>query len=225
MDQDTTRRKGAHDRIVLEFERGNGDVLLGTQMVAKGHDFPGVSLVGIISADTGLHFPDFRSGERTFQLLTQAAGRAGRRNLGGEVIIQTFSPENPILQFAVEQDYPGFYRWESEQRKELNYPPWGKIVAVRFKGAKRERVAKAARVFAEQVTPDNLFELLGPVSSPLSRIKRMYRYQIIFREKRNLDPSGKKLRGEIRRALTRFHEKTRFPDVRVGVDVDPVDMM
>jgi len=225
MDQDTTRRKGAHDRIVLEFEKGKGDVLLGTQMVAKGHDFPHVTLVGIISADTGLYFPDFRSAERTFQLLTQAAGRAGRRHIRGEVIIQTLSPANPALQFAAEQDYLGFYRWEIEQRKELGYPPWGKIVAIRFKGARRERVAKAAHLFAEQVPPDNLSELLGPASSPLSRIKRMYRYQIIFRQKRDLDPSGKKLRGEIRSALTRFHEKTHFPDVRVGVDVDPADMM
>lgn len=225
MDLDTTKRKGAHDRIITEFEKGNGDVLLGTQMVAKGHDFPGVNLVGVISADTGLHFPDFRAGEKTFQLLTQAAGRAGRRNLRGEVVIQTYSPNIPVLQFAVRQDYIEFYRWESKQRKELNYPPWGRIIAVRFKGAKEERVAQAARMFSELVDLSDFFDRLGPVSAPLTRVKGMYRYHIIFKGKRILDPTGKKLRRRINQALILFHEKVRFHDVRIGVDVDPVDMM
>ena len=225
MDQDTTRRKGAHHRIVIGFEKGKRDVLLGTQMVAKGHDFPGVSLVGIISADTGLHFPDFRSGEKTFQLLTQAAGRAGRRNLRGEVIIQTLSPNNPVLQFAAEQDYSKFYRREIEQRRELAYPPWGRIVLIRFKGGNEKRTARAAQVFAEQVVPDDSFELLGPASAPISKAKKMYRYQIIFRANKNQDPAGKNLRKTVRRVLSVFHEKTRFHDIRVGVDVDPVDML
>jgi len=225
MDQDTTRRKGAHERIIMEFERGEGNILLGTQMVAKGHDFPGVNLVGIISADTGLHFPDFRSGERTFQLLTQAAGRAGRRNLRGEVVIQTYSPDNQILEFAIEQDYVKFYQWEIEQRKGLGYPPWGRLVAVRFKGEKKERVEKAAHSFSEVVAPCRFFEKLGPVPSPLSRIRGLYRYQIIFKGKGQHDPSGKILRNSVRKGIIRYYEKTDFPDVRAGIDVDPVDML
>ncbi len=225
MDLDTTRRKGSHYKIVTEFEKGERDVLLGTQMVAKGHDFPGVSLVGIVSADTGLYFPDFRSGERTFHLLTQASGRAGRRKQRGEVIIQTYSPDNPILHFSVNQDYHGFYRWESEQRRELNYPPWGRFIGVWFRGMVEERVAQAASKFADNVKSGSFFERLGPVSSPLSRIRGMYRYQIIFREKKSHDPSGKKLRERIMNGLNSFFENNRYRDVRISIDVDPIDMM
>ena len=225
MDQDTTRRKGAHDRIVHAFEEGRGDVLLGTQMVAKGHDFPGVNLVGIVSADTGLHFPDFRSGERTFQLMTQAAGRAGRRDVRGEVVVQTHAPENPILQFIVEQDYEKYYRWEIEQRKELGYPPWGRIVVVRFKGADERSVMQAASAFRKQIKPSPLFECLGPASAPLSRIKGMYRYQILFRQKKESDPSGMEFRNVIRKAIVNYVKRSHLPDVRLGVDVDPVDLL
>ncbi len=225
MDRDTMRRKNAHKKIVTEFEKRKGDILLGTQMVAKGHDFPGVNLVGIISADTGLYFPDFRSGEKTFQLLTQAAGRAGRRNVRGKVIIQTLHPENPILQFVVAQDYAGFYKWVINQRKELNYPPWGRLILVHFRGETEERVANAAQAFAKLFNTNNFIELLGPSFAPLSRIQGMYRYQVIFRAEKEKDPSGKILRKSVREALTLFHEKMHFPGVKISVDVDPVDML
>jgi len=225
MDQDTTRRKQAHHRIVTRFEKGEGDVLLGTQMVAKGHDFPGVNLVGIISADTGLHFPDFRSGERTFQLLTQAAGRAGRRDRRGEVVIQTQSPDHPVLRFAVQQDYVQYYQHEIQQREELGYPPWGRIILLRFKGKNEEQVAKAAHAFLNHVEQNSIFDCLGPVSAPLSRIKGMYRYHIVFKGKRPLDPGGKKLRGLVRRAIHAFYEHGQVHGVRLAVDVDPVDML
>ncbi len=225
MDLDTTRRKGAHYRIVTQFEKGKADILLGTQMVGKGHDFPGVNLVGIISADTGLFFPDFRSGERTFQLLTQAAGRAGRRACRGSVIIQTCSPDNAILRFAMNQDYVGFYQWECEQRKSFNYPPWGRLIGVHFRGAVAETVDKAAHAFVDYIRPGNFFEWLGPVSSPLSRIKGIYRYQILFRGNKHKDPSGKRLRERVRQGLNDFHERTHYQHVRIRVDVDPTDMM
>ena len=225
MDSDTTRRKGAHDKIVRGFEEGRGDVLLGTQMVAKGHDFPGVTLVGIVSADTGLHFPDFRSGERTFQLLTQASGRAGRRTVSGEVVIQTLSPDDPALRFAAAQDVVGYYEWEMGQRESLGYPPWGRIVVVRFKGVEEVVVAEAARRFVALIERDGSSEILGPVPSPLSRIRGMYRYQVIFRERKDQDPSGRNLRERVRKGLTRFWEQTRFASVRVAMDVDPADMM
>jgi primosomal protein N' (replication factor Y) len=225
MDQDTTKRKGSHHRIITDFEQGKADILLGTQMIAKGHDFPGVSLVGIISADTGLFFPDFRSGEKTFQLLTQAAGRAGRRNIRGEVVIQTYCSDHAVLSFARDHDYIGFYKWEIQHRKELLYPPWGKLALLRFKGVRESRVADAAGRFKEFIKPDVSFEKLGPAPSPLTRIKNMFRYQIILRSDKNRDPGGRKLRKAIREAFLIFRERTRFYDIRIGIDMDPMDMM
>lgn len=225
MDQDTTIRKGAHDRIVRTFEKREADVLLGTQMVAKGHDFPGVSLVGVISADTGLYFPDFRAGERTFQLLTQAAGRAGRRESPGEVVVQTLTPEHPLLRLAAAQDYVSYYRWEVEQRKELNYPPWGRLVLVRFKGMRQENTARAAERFADFFDRGAFYEILGPVPAPISKARDRYRYHIIFRTTKKADPTGARLRQIIRASMAQFREKCRFPEVRISVDIDPVDTM
>jgi primosomal protein N' (replication factor Y) len=225
MDQDTTRRKGSHDRIVTSFERREGDILLGTQMVAKGHDFPGVTLVGIISADTGLHFPDFRSGERTYQLLTQTAGRAGRRNQQGEVIIQTHSADHPVLGFAIHQDYVRFYDWEVAQRKELGYPPWGRLVAIRFKGSEESRVHQAAQAFCGLVPANATYIRLGPVPSPIARAKGLYRYQVIFKASKESDPSGSTIRKAIREAAVRYISSPRDGDVRMAIDVDPVEML
>lgn len=224
MDQDTTRSKGAHDRILRLFQAGEGDILLGTQMVAKGHDFPNVRLVGIISADTGLHFPDFRAGEKTFQLLTQAAGRAGRRDRAGEVCIQTFSPDHPVLRLAAGQDYDGFYRWESEARKPLNYPPWGRLAVILFRGKDQSRVQKASEAMAGLVTPCKDLDVLGPAPSPLSRIREMYRYQMILRTVTD-DPAGTKMRARVRFIFNRYWEQNPFPGVRVSVDIDPQDLL
>ena len=225
MDQDTTRRKGAHDRILSDFGKGGGEVLLGTQMVAKGHDFPRVSLVGIISADTGLIFPDFRASERTFQLLTQAAGRSGRRDVQGEVIVQTRSPDHPAIRFASEHDFKGFYAWEAAQRKELNYPPWGRLILIRFKGPKEEAVVRGAEAFFDCLKADASCQPLGPVPAPISRVKDHYRHHIILKGDKSRDPTGKQLRRIARNALIRFRESTRYPEVRVAIDVDPADML
>lgn len=225
MDLDTTRRKGAHDEIITQFEQGKGDVLLGTQMVAKGHDFPGVSLVGIISADTGIHFPDFRAGERVFQLLTQAAGRSGRRNVQGEVVVQTLYPDHPVLCYAAQQDYEGFFHLCVRERKDLHYPPWGRLMIVRFKGKQDDMTAKAARAFEQFIQLPPSIEYLGPMSAPVSRVKNWYRYQVIFRIQKQADPTGIIARDAVRLALERFYAKTHFPDIRIGIDVDPMDMM
>jgi len=225
MDLDSTRRKGSHDHIIREFEKGSAKILIGTQMVAKGHDFPDVNFVGIISADTGLYFPDFRSTERTFHLLTQAAGRAGRRRVQGEVVIQTYSTDSPVLRFAQKQDYDAFYNHESTQRKELNYPPWGKLILLRFISKSSESAERASKIFSDLIKEEDFFQKLGPAPSPISRIRDNYRYQMIFKSKKSLDPSGKKIREIIRNNLTIFYEKTYFPDVRITIDVDPVDMM
>jgi primosomal protein N' (replication factor Y) len=225
MDMDTTRGKGSHTRMVMGFEQGDGDVLLGTQMVAKGHDFPGVSLVGVISADTGLHFPDFRASERTFQLLMQVSGRAGRRRKQGEVVIQTYSPDHPLLRFILNHDYPAFYEWEEKQRKELDYPPWGRVVMIHFRSASKEKAREAARIFSKPLKTYQQFDCLGPAPSPLARVNRQYRYQIICRTRRQTDPSGKNLRRILRERLRQIPGQPVFSNVRVSVDVDPLDML
>ena len=224
MDQDTTRRKGAHDRILKDFEQGTGDILLGTQMVAKGHDFPKVSLVGIISADTGLYFPDFRSGERTFQLMTQAAGRAGRRKDQGKVIVQSATPDHPVLQFAADQDYRSYFEWESPQRRELTYPPWGRLILIRFIGPKEDAVNRASSRFREGMTARTV-EILGPVPAPMARVKGNYRYQIICKIKKSADASVKELKQAVLSAMSLYRQKANIPDVRVNIDVDPVDLL
>lgn len=225
MDLDTTRSKHAHIRLITDFEKGKGDILLGTQMVAKGHDFPGVQMVGIISADTGLHFPDFRAGERTFQLLTQAAGRAGRRNQTGEVWIQTLEPDHPVIQFALEHDYENFYIWEMEQRKALAYPPFGRLVVLHFKGRNEEQTHRAATVCASLIPRKPWVICLGPVAAPLSRIRAVYRYQIILRSSKNEDPAGSQIRRIARTAIEQFQQKNPHKQVRMTVDVDPLDML
>jgi primosomal protein N' (replication factor Y) (superfamily II helicase) len=225
MDLDTMRKKGAHSKVVSDFENRTGDILLGTQIVAKGHDFPGVTLVGIISADTGLYFPDFRSFERTFQLLTQAAGRAGRKDKSGEVIIQTLSPDHPVLQFASTHDYEGFFRWEMGQREELGYPPYGRLAMAVFRGQKLDQTEKAAVRFAGLINAGSRFDVLGPAPAPLSRLKGDYRYQIIFRQSKSADPSGRMLREALKKALADFQAGNPFRNVRVHVNVDPADML
>lgn len=225
MDLDTTRRKGAHDQIIHDFEKGKGDILLGTQMVAKGHDFPGVHLVGIISADTELFFPDFRSGERTFQLLSQASGRAGRRNRIGEVVIQTMYPDHEILAFVQRHDYLSFYQWEMKQRHEFHYPPWGRLIQVRFRGPSEQDTERAAQLFQQLAPRSDVVQVLGPVASPLARIKNLYRYQIIFRSSKTRDVSGNYLRRLVQEAWSRFSEAKKYGRVRLSIDVDPVDLM
>jgi len=225
MDLDTTRRKGAHSRIIFDFEKGKGDILFGTQMVAKGLDFPGVSLVGVISADTGLFFPDFRAGEKTFQLLTQAAGRAGRRKEQGEVIIQTDSPEHSVLKFSMNHNYEALYQWIIQEREELCYPPFGKMVIVRFKGKNKNEVARTSRLFADTLPNEEGMTCLGPIPAPLPKIKGLFRYQLILRSENRKDPGGKRIRNCIRTALLQFYEKNDFRNVRLAIDVDPVDML
>jgi primosomal protein N' (replication factor Y) len=226
MDLDTMRKKGAHSKVIAEFEKRKGDILLGTQIVAKGHDFPGVTLVGIVSADIGLYFPDFRSNERTFQLLTQAAGRAGRKDKMGEVVIQTLSPDHPALQFVRTHDYKVFFNWEMHQRGELGYPPFGRIAMAVFKGPTKDQTEKAAVQFSGLVKNRSKFEVLGPAPAPLARIKDQFRYQIVFRQSKKTDPSGKTLKDALKNALTAFHAgNPNHRYVRIHVDMDPIDMM
>ena len=226
MDVDTTRGKGAHDRILGIFERGDADVLLGTQMVAKGLDFPNVTLVGVIDADVGLNLPDFRSCERTFQLLTQVAGRAGRGDVGGEVIVQTFSPENPAVVFARDHDYASFFEREFPQRQELRYPPVSRLVSVLVLGKDEEKVKRSAEIFAQAIRrrvedmPHGVVDVLGPAPAPLARIRRNYRWQIVLKG----DTPGR-LRECITAGFASEAAEERSTGVRVTVDVDPIDVL
>ncbi|MCK5738763.1 primosomal protein N' [bacterium] len=225
MDFDTTSGKTDHDRIITEFGKGNYDILLGTQMVAKGLDFHRVTLVGVISADTGLFQPDFRASERTFQLLTQVAGRPGRKNMQGEVIIQTYSPDRACLILASHHDFIGFYQQELAGRKELGYPPFGRLVSILFRGTDEDEVIQAARFFSQQLHMLKCpFTILGPAPSPISRIQRQFRWQLVLKASKKQAPNGTQLRHFVDLARTHFNKKHHGKQIHISVDVDPVSM-
>lgn len=219
MDADTTKGKGGHERALLEFEALPAGVLLGTQMIAKGLDYPEVTLVGVINADTTLHLPDFRAGERTYQLLEQVAGRAGRGERQGEVVIQTYWPDHPAILAAASHDPACFYAEEEVVRTELGYPPFGRLANVLIWGAKADEVARAATtVFSaiEAVAPEE-FRLLGPSPAPLSKVKNVWRWHVLVKA-----PVGSDISGPLGKALKSL---PRLGDVAVAVDVDPTDLL
>ncbi len=182
MDMDTTSRKNSHANILESFKNGEANVLIGTQMIAKGHDFPKVTLVGVVAADLSLNTSDYKGGENTFQLLTQVSGRAGRGRLKGKVIIQTYSPENYIIQLAAKGNYEEFYEKESAVRKLLNYPPYSNIVSILILGKNErdviEHINKLSYIFASK---NKDFEILGPSPAIISKIKDEYRWSIIIK--------------------------------------------
>ena len=222
MDVDTTSRKGAHEALLKRFEDGQADILLGTQMIAKGLDFPKVTLVGVLSADTMLHLPDFRSSERTFQLLTQVSGRAGRHELPGEVVIQTYTPEHYSIQLASEQDYEGFFMREMFLRKQNDYPPYYYIALLTVS---HEDVLKAmdtadkiTTYIKRHVSPSTV--VFGPSASPMSRINNRYRYQCLLKYKRepNLAVILKKLNET-------YGRNAAQSGLQLSIDVNPFIMM
>jgi primosomal protein N' (replication factor Y) len=218
MDRDTTGRKGAHQELVSAMEGRQLDLLVGTQMVAKGHDFPGVTLVGVINADSTLNFPDFRSAERTFSLLTQVAGRAGRGDRPGRVLIQTYTPEHYALVCASSHDYLAFYEQELAFRQELGYPPWGFLVNLVLAGNDPARVSQSAAALAVALERAAAgVEVLGPAPCPLSRLRGKTRLQILLKAAarpplRRLLPTLPSLRSLLLSGVT------------LTVDVDPIDM-
>lgn len=225
MDLDTTTRRGAHERILAQFGRGGADILLGTQMVAKGLDFGRVTLVGVISADTQMLLPDFRASERTFQLLTQVAGRAGRSTLHGEVVIQTHQPGHDSLQHVIAHNYDGFYTTELETRRELGYPPFSRLVLVEFRGEKEPAVQRAAEQFTLALnSPADWCTVLGPAPAVIARIRNQYRWHLLLKGSRAADPSGSRVRELLHRSLASF-QATRTHAVRVTIDVDPAGTM
>ncbi len=218
LDADVTRGKDAYDRILGDFRQGKTHILIGTQMIAKGLHFPNVTLVGVIHADTGLHMPDFRAGERTFQLLAQVAGRAGRGDVAGEVIVQTHTPFHPAIQAARRMDLHGFCDQELEFRRELSYPPFSHLVCLLFKGPSEERLsffASAASAGLRQSLGEGV-TVSDPVPAPLARAKGLYRYQVLLRSSST---------GRMARAIARLQQSLRLPDdISLSVDVDPVSL-
>lgn len=229
MDLDTTTRKGSHDIILRKFAEGDIDILLGTQMVAKGLDFPRVTLVGVVSADTQMLLPDFRSAERTFQLLIQVAGRAGRSGaLSGEVIIQTSQPQHYGLKHVLTHNFQEFYREELQYRQELDYPPYSRIVLIEIKGEWENEVMRHAERFAELLRTKNThFIALGPAPAALPKLKSMYRWHIVLKNLRSLDPAGKHLHAALTKTLESYRNSAlgRGKRVKLVIDVDPVGMM
>ena len=227
MDQDTTRGRDGHATILESFRNGEADILLGTKMIAKGLDFKRVSLVGIISADQGLYFPDFRANERVFQLLMQAAGRAGRGKNSGEVLVQTFDPTHPIFKFLLTHDYMGFYQWELSSRKRLNYPPFSRIILLRIEGRNLPEVQLySARIakFLRKINHDRSFTILGPSPAPLMRIKDHYRYHILLKKSRTPENSMSRLRRLLKEGLYKNVNIAKWP-VKLIIDVDPVEIL
>ncbi len=220
MDSDTLKRKEDYRRILGDFRSGKIDILVGTQMIAKGLHFPNVTLVGIIHADLSLHIPDFRAGERTFQLLTQVAGRAGRGDVEGEVYIQSFTPFHPAIQYARRHDYIGFYDQEIEFRQQLRYPPVGRVALLTLRGRSEDRV----RFFADHLRKemDALAKELGdvvvagPAPAPLLRAENYYRYQIMMRTSRMPQLS--------RKLSLKIDSLKISDDLRLIVDIDPMSL-
>ena len=217
MDVDTTRRKGAHERILEQFGNHDADVLLGTQMIAKGLDFPDVTLVGVLNADTGLSLPDFRASERTFQLLTQVSGRAGRADKAGEVIIQTFNPDHYAIQLAGKQDYEGFFVREMQVRHQNDYPPYFYTIQLTASGPKEAQVlrvlAKVRGELTRILSPQA--RLLGPTPQMVTRVNNRYYYQLIIKYKQ--EPQ---LQAYLQKLALRTQRLSR-QQIQLTIDRDP----
>jgi len=225
MDLDTTSPRGAHDRILSEFGSGEADILVGTQLVAKGLDFPRVTLVGVVSADSTMLMPDFRSNERTFQLLTQVSGRAGRREKEGEVIIQVSNSKDDVLRFVGSHDYLGFYQKEIEVRRELSYPPFSRMVVLEFRGKDMPKTGDAAEKAARKIRKElPVIAVLGPAPAMIGRLLGKFRFQIVIKMSKQLDRATERLE----RVLDEidFDLKRNYGNwVSFFADVDPATTM
>ncbi len=223
LDRDVASGQSA-EAILDGLRTGEVDILVGTQMVTKGHDFPRVTLVGVLLGDVGLHMPDFRAAERTFQLLTQVAGRAGRSQLGGRAIIQTYSPSHPAITLASEHDFDAFARLEMEARKDLGYPPFGRLCAIRLSGTDGVRVESAAREIAASIRDAmgapgaSTITMLGPVPAPIPVVQKRHRWRILLRA-----PRQDRIRALLTSVLGALEGSAS--GVTVRVDVDPNSML
>jgi primosomal protein N' (replication factor Y) len=221
LDRDTARTKRQYQEMLGAFAGGALDILVGTQMLAKGHDFQRVTLVGVISADSSLSLPDFRAAERTFQLLTQVAGRAGRGELPGRVLIQTFYPEHYAIQDAVKQDYPAFYERETQFRRAMAYPPFTSLANIIVRDTDLEKAIRWSRQLSEYFSPHDGkgLRIMGPATAPLARLKREHRFQFLLKSPK------RSLLSKILSGAMAFLELKEIPETAVLFDMDPLSLL
>ncbi|MGJ9458806.1 primosomal protein N' [Oceanobacillus sp. CF4.6] len=222
MDVDTTRRKGSHEKLLSQFAEGKADILLGTQMIAKGLDFENVTLVGVLTADSMLHLPDFRSSERTFQLLTQVSGRAGRHELPGEVVVQTYTPDHYSIELASQYNFNEFYKHEMSMRKAFQYPPYFYLALITVSHENNVKVIQSTQQIAQMLLKavGGNTVVLGPTPSPIPRIKDRYRYQCMIKYR-----DEPHLRKYINKIKSVFADEVRKNDLLITVDMQPYHMM
>jgi primosomal protein N' (replication factor Y) (superfamily II helicase) len=225
MDRDTTSQRGSHEELIRRWQKGHVDILVGTQMITKGHDVRGVTLVGALLADLSLNLPDFRAGERTFQLLSQVAGRSGRGDDPGTVIIQTYAPDHYTIQHLIRHDYKGFFASEIEFRRALNYPPFSRLVCLKLDGPKLDEVEAKAKMLgavlrgrmATNSNPGEKIDVLGPAPAPIQKLRNRYRWQLLLK--------GKQSSFLLELAKRARELLPRSRGVRLHIDVDPYNML
>ena len=218
MDSDTMTRAGSHERVLREFETGLVDILLGTQMIAKGLDFPNVTLVGVVNADVALHLPDFRAAERTFQLVAQVSGRAGRGDKPGKVLVQTYAPDHPAIVAASRHDYEMFYRYELPFRESRGFPPFGRLARLIARGSREAEVQAFTEALATNLGSslgENI-EIKGPSPAPIVKIRDLYRFHLQIRAGTS---------AELHAVVARVSETQVPKSVELAVDIDPVAML
>lgn len=224
MDVDTTNYKGAHEQLLARFRNCEADILIGTQMIAKGLDIPNVTLVGVITADTALNLPDFRAGERTFQLMTQVAGRAGRGDVPGQVVVQTYNPEHYSIMAAQEHNYDEFYEFEIKNRQLMRYPPFAHLLRIVVSASEENKVIWAAEFLGSQIriglNDITDIEILGPAPAPLARLKNKYRWQIALK-----GINVQILSRIVHQAIKASQQENTFSRVGLSIDVDPQGML
>lgn len=226
IDSDSITKKSYLSNLLLNFSKGDIDILVGTQMVSKGLDFSRVTLVGVISAETTLWLPDFRADERTFQLLTQVAGRAGRSKVEGEVIIQTYNEKHFVLRKVLENDYKGFYAKEKSDREKMAYPPFVRIALIEAKDTNIDKAKGAAYDFYKEIIRyKNYLKISDVTTAQIFKLVNNYRYHILIKSYKDKDPGGAILRKAILDAWTEFNRKSRFKDVKLFYDIDPQSIM
>ncbi len=224
-DSDTTRNKGAHRTLLTQFAQGEADLLVGTQMLTKGIDLPQVTLVGILAADGLLHMGDFRAGERAFQTLIQVAGRAGRGEEAGRVILQTYSPDHAVVQAVQRYDYARFSQEELQSRRDLHYPPYGRLALLRFSGVEASLVEATATQVAEALQPpmdqSAPYVVLGPAPAAIPRVARSYRWQVLL--KAAIDPDNGNAADYPWPDLESIRDRCP-PNVNLTIDIDPLHL-
>jgi primosomal protein N' (replication factor Y) len=222
IDRDTTARRSAFEKSLMEFSDGRLDMLVGTQMLAKGHDFPNVTLVGVVSVDAGLQLPDFRAAERTFQLITQVAGRAGRGDRPGRVLIQTYHPHHYALRHACAQDYAGFYEEEIRYRENHSYPPFVALASILVHGPDLARIRETALELRQELdlaNADRLCRILGPAPAPLARLKGEHRIHVLIKSR-----NRRRLRKLVDTAVSAVISRKHSPRT-INVEIDPISIM